>query len=440
MAIKISAQGLEYELSQVNRAGVNYELSTEDGNHSIDVQFPLDIIEDSIPNENTSKVYVLKNYFYNINDVLEFRIERELALNHSGRPSENGLIGIIFSLKALLDEDNNNDIFSRDNASNFSEIYAFTAFDIVLSNSEKISLPPKTMGADASFADLYDEDVLFLVVNERLLENSEAFNIADYLCNLYQYGFYIANQHNLQINYNDVKLEETDEYRLIEHNYQRLDRRVINAKSSKTKNITPNSYFHTLIYKHILENNDTLTRFIILYQVVELLKDEVLKLETQKLLGNIDNLTGHSLRAKTNELSDAKLITKLFSSDYSETNSDVKKMLNKKIKTLFNDNDEAIVEAQIDGLKNNFRNWLQENPQTGDEELFVTAIVNFEKSKKTKDTFSKLVYKLRNEVVHNYSSIPISVNTNDQLKTIVDIFEYFIIELVHSYKIRDTNN
>jgi hypothetical protein len=437
MYIKVNLQDVEHEYNKVVREDLLYRLSNSAGNLSeVDISFPLQISEGVIPAENTSRVFVLKNYYHAINNILEFRIEQNLALKPYGTPSVNGVIGNIFSLKALLDEDNNTDIFGN---KRYSEVYAFTAFDIVLKNTDKISLKPKVIGGeqnDLLFSDLYDDDVLFLVINERLLVNPHDFKIENYLCDLYKYGFYIADQHNLEISYNDVKLREGDELTLIEENYNEAVNNgnfIKVVESSNSIKITLDSYYYTLLYKHILEKNDALNRFIVLYQIIELLKDGVLEIEILSLLENASNYNGHTLRAKTNDFSDAKLINRLFSSDYSKFSANVTKALSESIKKLLDENNEQ-EENERNNFTVNLQSWFRNNPFGENEDAVIETITNFEISKRIKDTFPKLLYKFRNVLLHNYSSFPNDKNTVKRIKTIIKLFEYVIIELIISFK------
>lgn len=173
MGLKLTQQETEYELSEVKvdisqSQKTVFQLTNSDREIEIEFQFPIGIQQ--IPSQNTSRVFVFKNQFFRTNDIFKFRIERQNAQMMNGQASENGEIGIIFSLEALLDENT----FDEDNSPPFSNIYAFTALEIILKNLARISLSPLNLIANYdltySLRDLYDNDIIFLVLNEDLLK------------------------------------------------------------------------------------------------------------------------------------------------------------------------------------------------------------------------------------------------------------------------------
>lgn len=365
-----------------------FKLTDNNESASIDFEFPLKIDPRNIPNPNPARVFIFKNSIFRTNDIFELRIEKEAAIRSDGNPSPSGHIGYIFSLDALLDEN------ILENAPRFFEIYAYAAIDLVLKNSNKVSLVPKELEEgynEEAFRNLYDDsNIIFMAINENLLSKKLEFKIENYLCDLFKYGFYLAKMHDLVITFNCSEL--------IQENYGKAvkNQKVISIKqSSPLINLSlPQSYYHTIIDKVIYQDNEPLTQFIMLYQVIELLKDKVLKKAVEKLLLNSYD-SGYKLREKVNELKDGELIRQLFSNNYGDVKTDIKDLLKSKITSLLS-------------------------------QKISTSVVSQTK-------FPKLIYELRNSLLHNFSDFPQGI-TFEKLKEINDDFEYCIVELIATYK------
>lgn len=392
MGLKLTQQETEYELSEVKvdisqSQKTVFQLTNSDREIEIEFQFPIGIQQ--IPSQNTSRVFVFKNQFFRTNDIFKFRIERQNAQMMNGQASENGEIGIIFSLEALLDENT----FDEDNSPPFSNIYAFTALEIILKNLARISLSPLNLIANYdltySLRDLYDNDIIFLVLNEDLLKANFEFYIEEYLCELWKLGFYSADRHNLtEIPFNNCELIATSYTNAVDNN------KVIKVKASSSfiDILSSQSYYHVLIKKLLYQKSDAITKFVILYQVIELLKDRVLKKEIENLLNNRLEYSGYQLRGRVNDLKDAELIRKLLSSNYTAYSNDINAFLIQNINA------------------------------------FLHPILST-----TLETLHQTIYELRNNLLHNFSAIPQSTISFERLQAINELFEYFIFELIISF-------
>lgn len=435
MGLNINIEGTPTDYSSVELSNddgnITFELSSPETDVRFSFPFPFPITE-KVPDKNTSKVFIFKNEHFKTNDLLEFRANMKITIKEN-----DGLIGYFFRSQLLLEE-SGHETFEQ---AKFSIIYALTGIEVILKNKVgTISLPPKTIklediDSDLDISNLYDEDVIILVINQKLLKDPDKFDIDKYLCGLYQYGFYLLTEHGAKINYSKLYL--------IKNNYEKASkqspRKFIKVKTSSSLIDVDNSksYYHILLHQLIKQKSE----FITFYQVIELLKDRVLHNEMIELK---TYTTGYEVEQAVKELSKTlTLLKKLFGSGYSNLTQQIVDDLKDDLATFVNkvyppssgkkesDTNKLINELRevlgkhIGRTKNNRRTLLHD-----DISLKLNEFENMDSS----DHFAALLYKFRNTMVHNYSKV-IQEGVDDTLiNNILMRFEYLIIELIQTYQ------
>lgn len=403
MGLNINIEGVSTDFSNVKRhyyeGNITFELSSPDTGIGVLFPFPFPIDKKYIPFANTSKVFIFKNKHFKTNDLVEFRVDKKIT-----KKEDEGLVGYFFSSQLLLEE-SGLETFEQ---AKYSIIYALTGIEVILKNeANTISLPPKTIdqediNSDLNISHLYDEDVIILVVNQDLLKEPDKFDINQYLCHLYKYGFYLLIEHGIDINYNKLKIIKNN----FDNARTQTPRKFINIKTSSSAIDfqTPKSYYKILLHQLITQKPEFITSFIMLYQVIELLKDDVLRNEMMTLK---TYTTGYEIKQAVEELSKTlTLLRKLFGSSYSNLHPQI-----------------------IDSLKGDLNTFLKKiYPPKPDKKESDTL-----ENKINRENFANLLYQFRNTMVHNYSKVIQERVNDDLLNDILMRFEYLIIDLIHTY-------
>jgi len=422
MSLKIKIAEEEREFSRVNRIqdkgnNVIFELTSpgSEGEYKFPTAFPNTSIE------NTAKVFIFKNKHFGTRDIIQFRIESENALTTTGKPSSDGYIGYFFSFQ-LLKEDDLGIVkqFIQDASKSDKELAAINTFllfavEAILKNEQgKVSLPPKGDNVEDPYKikirDLYkDDDLVILCINEKMLKYPDQFDMDTYLCDLYKYGFYWLKEHETKVRYNELQIISNKYYK--DHTKQTRIKHIKATRTNNTIDFTSNSFYQTLLYELIHQDSKFPTSFIILYQVIELLKDKVLKNEIKYLPNNDDNKSGYEIRKavnkKMNKLStELGLIKRLFSTDYSQINED----------------DQKFLKIPFEKFLKKIETFDKQEVKTPDE------------TEVNEHQLADMLYQLRNNIVHNYSII-VEKNIEESLINNIRMsFEYLIIDLLHTYK------
>lgn len=454
MSLKIKIVGEEKEFSAVNRKqdeedNVIFELTSlsSKGEYRFPTAFS------NIDIRNTAKVFIFKNKHFETRDIIQFRIEKENAIRSNGKPSPDGHIGYFFSLQLLKEDVPTIKQILKDASNSNPKIlsaintYLLFAVEVILKNEQgKVSLAPKVLSnndiedpGNLTINDLYSgEDIVILCINEESLKYSDQFSIDTYLCDLYKYGFYLFTKHGTKIRYNELPI--------INKNYN--DSKTKHIKVTQTSDTidfqTPNSFYQTLLYELIQQDSKFPTSFIIFYQVIELLKDKVLKNEIKYLPNDNDSKSGYDIRKavykKMDKLnSDAALVKRLFSSDYSNIDEDNKGFLRGKIETFIKESEtsnEEKVKTELTELQDLLKHF---SANKGDE-FYDTISMEIKgiQQKVVKENFAPMLYQLRNIIVHNYSVIFEKKIDESLINNIRMSFEYLIIDLLHTYKDKTT--
>lgn len=445
MGLKINIEGVPTDFSDVKRhnyeGSITFELSPPDMDVGILFPFPFPIATE-IPPQKSPKVFIFKNKYFKANDVIQFRIEKEYLKN---KKAYNGHIGYFFPVQLFLEEEN----IIEENLKKepYLPIYILFAIEAILENKEGIvSLSPQTLNqeeidSEIHISNLYDNDAIILVINLDLLDQPDEFDIDRYLCDLYKYGFYSLIEHETEISYNELDIIEDN----FDDARKQSPRKFINVKTSSPDIDfqNPKSYYKILLHQLITQKSEFITSFITLYQVIELLKDNVLHNEMKALVLK-PYPRGYEIEQAVKELSKTlTLLKKLLSSGYSRLSPQIVNDLANYLNTVFEKiseptKKEADTSKLIDDLKDILSKHQGHPRSKGRKSLhddILNKLHNLEK-KAHRENFAPLLYLFRNKMVHDYSRVIQEDVDDDLLNDIQMRFEYLIIELIRTYHIK----
>lgn len=333
----------------------------EKGSDSREIEFDYSLKKDIKFNKNVTDfeyTFLYKND-YAENDIWNI-FEDKLIKDDIN----SGRIGWLFPLQALTSRDHN--YVSKD----YFYPYSFNAYIYLLGYICKHN---KTFEYDSldqiSIVSLFGEDVHILVLYNDYTKNITDFDLENYIPSLIEYGyFFIRNRIHYKHQISKIKLESIS--------------KVIN-NTDYIKNIFKDSY--------IKSYDDQFIRFYFLYQIIELLLEEIFQDELSNVLNDFN----------------AK------SKDFFEIKEDLNSITKEKYR--------------IDQLFSNYSKTPQNKP-------LITLIKNYiSKVEPYNETsVSKAIYKLRSLLFHNHRKIN-SIGLQP-LKDINDLFEEDIFKILKTYK------
>lgn len=292
---------------------------------------------------------------------------------------DNEKIGWIFPVTIL--ESNDNDFANTKNLNNYKYVAYQKLLEIDIAIKEK-SNPDEYY----KLSEIFKDSIVCLLLHKETTQKIVNFNIENYLLSFYNLGyllFSVGGSLNSKPIYKNPAF--IDEMR------NTGKKRVTLIKSNFE--ISSNNFIYALFREHLLQSENYLIRFILLYQVIELLMESEFEYELQR---SIDEFTNRTL--SKNDLKE-DIITStneraLIGSIFNKTN------INGELKSEFID-------------ECNY--------------LFQELKVN----KKSKKNLADDIYNLRNVITHN---LRILTNKADSLLKITEIFERIIIDLLINYQ------
>lgn len=274
-------------------------------------------------------------------------------------------VGWVFPLQALL---SNQHVYAT-NA--YFLKYAFVAYKkLIFENHTNVLIPDFNVEETYSLKDFYDiEETLVMILSKTNIVSIVDFDINNYVPHLYSEGYYFSKGH--------YKSPISNEGR----------RLYIESISEHVKN----DHFITPLFKEILLREDHhLVKFYLLYQVIELLIEKIFDMELSKLITDLSSHSKTLFQIKENLSDIAKekeRIQKLFTV-YTSDNDNISK------RTLMN-----LCNAFLDRM-----------------------------GRKQAISSPHALYGVRNFLVHEYRSIPVS--DHYLIDDINDVFEKVIIALL----------
>lgn len=336
--------------------------------------------------------YFFKNRHFAQKDVIEVRVDGYLR--------DNGRIGYLVQLNSIFDPK----ILSI-NKYLFSYFY-YTLGNIFFNDDYKQLKIPDFSKTTFEITDFFDEDVLVLMVCDQLSAEIAGFKIENYIADMYRHGFYLVSSSRKNLYTNSSHFVK-DNFDSIRSNANKLGHYSLKLRSLSNE-IVGEDFFSETFKKLLLKDVDPETRFLTLYQTVEIL---ITKILTNELLRNVCSATirleGFALkRLLDEEVKEMTRITHLFNS-YSYSDQGLKNELTQEIYALL----------QYCG--------------------FPDYTTSFDPNK---TTMHDLFYDYRNKLLHSHRHFKLS-GLNEQLvlkrmKDINDLTELLIIDVILTFNKR----
>ncbi|CAM3928276.1 hypothetical protein MUGA111182_17745 [Mucilaginibacter galii] len=412
-----SEQYDEFRFTEFECGDQNYFIlsNTNDPAEKIRILFPFGLTSIAAP--YTVSVNLFQNQQITQSDVIELK----LTSIGNGKDSEiNGIvqkekvkafrIGYIFMLNALLEPTN-----SPFNEHSFS--FAYYAFEKLMSGEASCAAKaPKEKKDEYSLSEFYDVELSCVVICDQNTDKVSDFNFDHYLFDLLLYGFtFVSNQYQkIRVNASDFISSKFQTIR----DTSAVGRLFLTLRKAPFTH-TEISYPIILIKSLIAEESHFLTRFHTLYQIFEMLIDDILKTEIRlQICGNTEDLQGHKLKAKVSKLATDGFRVNLLINKYSKTSDGLTTPLTEKLYKMA---------THINPL-------YRETSQTSEE----TEEFESDEENDTQSTqLAGLIVKLRNDLVHNYRALYSNEqerSTKESLVTeIVDDLELVCCEILVTF-------
>lgn len=403
----------DFVLTEFELGTQNYFIlsNQNDPAEKIRLLFPFECKDIAAP--YTVQTYLFKNKHISQSDVIELKIpwlEKSSVMKKDEKKGETKAlrIGYIFMLNSLLEPENlpfNKHAFS----------FAYYAFEKLVSGetSCKAKVPHEKKDL-YSLADFYDTELSCTVVCDQNTERLEDFNFEHYLFDLFLYGFSYVSDQNRTMRTNNSAFT-TNKFATIKSTSSTGKQFLTLTKASFTHSET--SYPFTLIKSLISEESHFLTRFHTLYQIFEMLIDDILKSEIKlHICAGTEDLPGHKLKEKVSKLATDGYRVNLLISRYSKTSAELTIPLTQKLKEILTHINPLYQEA-------------------GDQDL--DAEPDNDKTNIQATKLAGLIVKLRNDLVHNYRSFHTNLlkkSAKESLVTdIMDDIELVCCEILNTF-------
>lgn len=368
---------ISFELTSETYAGVN-------------LNFTLEYPKTKIPSGYSVTVHLFKNKHFSQKDIVDLRVNEI--------PGNSGKVGYFFRLDSL---------FEKDILQLNSHIYPYAYYAIEHIFSAETSLQTKTYELNSNppvISDFFDDDTIILVICNEYSNVINDFTLSNYLAPLFLNGFVkfentkgidVFNENDLiKTNFNGIK------------NIARPDGAYVLRLTSPI-DLLAKETFIPYLYEYLLQyKNDSITRFITLYQIIEISISKIFHLKVQtKVCTNLNSLTSFKLKEFLGDIQKEKTrIVSLFN-DYARPSAPLENLLKEAIKDFFI---HVIDPDYSDPVKN------------------------------AEYTLADVFYDYRNKLVHNYRLIhtPGIDNqlTKDKMELINELTEIFISQIISNFK------
>lgn len=298
---------------------VSYELTSETL-PGFELSFTLQMPHTPLPVGYTVAVHLFKNPFHSQAETIDLRIK--------GLASNNGKVGYFFRLDALFEPS-----IIQQNQNTYP--YAYYAMEHIFSKGSTIQT--KTVLIDSinyKITDFFDDDTIILVLCEQYCQKIPSFNLHDYLANLFSFGFTSFSA--------ERPIENINTHAFIDGKYTSLktvvrpDGVYVMRIEAANEVLKGDSYIVHVFTSLIQKEMDYVTRFLMLYQIIEILISKVLPYEIQtKVCGNLGTFTPSKLKENLNELTTASNIILSIFHIYARPTESLKIELRKKILDFF---------------------------------------------------------------------------------------------------------
>ena len=297
-SFKLVSVGLENKIT--------FELASDTYN-DVKIKFTLESPIYKIFTGYSVSVHLFKNLHFSQKDIIDLRLD--------GLDSRKGQIGYIFRLDALFEPD-----ALQLNEHTYS--YAYYALERIFSDEIRIQTKTIEISADLlSISDFFDEDTIVLVLCNEYTASIINFSVNNYLASLYLNGFIIFN--------NTTEIELFNTVSIIETNYNNVKKisrndGVFVLRIPQTNPIIAGENFVSHLFQNLIQKKtDSITRFIMLYQIIEIFISKIFHLKVQsEICNNLNALTSFQLKEFLSDIQKEKTrIKALFNSYATPTNT-----------------------------------------------------------------------------------------------------------------------
>ena len=379
---KLSSVGIDNKIT--------FELTSETY-EGVDIKFTLESQIHKVFSAYSVSVHLFKNSHFSQKDIIDLRVD--------GFIQRKGQVGYLFRLDALFEPD-----ALQLNEHTFS--YAYYALEKIF--SEEISFQTKTIELKTNefrIADFFDEDTIILVLCNEYISRINNFSIDNYLASLYLNGF---------INFNkNIEIEHFNNASIIESNYANVKKVfrndgvfVLRVPQANTVLAGENFVYH-LFLNLIQKKTDPITRFIMLYQIVEIFISKIFHLKVQsKICNDLSNLTNIQLRDFLSDIQKEKTRIKALLNEYARPTSPLETELRQTIIDFFvHVNDPDYKDA----------------------------------SKYDELSLTDVFYEYRNKLVHNYRQVHApgidNVLTIEKMSSVNSLTEVLMAQVISNFQI-----
>ncbi|PKL85312.1 MAG: hypothetical protein CVV22_08590 [Ignavibacteriae bacterium HGW-Ignavibacteriae-1] len=290
LALSYNEQQLKIPYVTYDKSLSTFFLKDVDGLVELSINYKLEPKTDYLV-EDYEIVYLHNPYLNAENDIFEVYVNEP-----------DTRIGWIFPLQALLSNE-------HDKATNIHFLkYAFVAYNKLLLNHENFHLRSHNYNPSISLSieDFYPKDLIILIISKSQKALVNNFSIEYYLPSLTGFGYYI---YKINDNKNPI------------HNYQDIENFFVNIRNDRQRitlkkmcNIYSDNFYIKELYKNLLNGVlHPLMRFHYLYQIIELMSEDLYEVEFLKNIDDYSNkkLTRNDLRENLTSLNERKRLGKI---------------------------------------------------------------------------------------------------------------------------------
>ncbi|SMC60432.1 hypothetical protein [Pedobacter nyackensis] len=266
----------------------------------LNIQFTLDPPAQALPTGYTVSVHLFKNPFHTQGQIIDLR--------SADRSEGNGRIGYLFSLEALFTP-------GALQLDPHRYCYAYFGIQYIFENVATIQTKDADIKADPySIMDFFDSDTIILVLCNEFCNDINNFNFQNYLPNLFLSGFTFFSKNSLieTLNDNTYLKNKFDSYTVTT---PPILNGIYPFRLEKAKiSICSEAYVIHLFTNLIQKKFDQVTRFLMIYQVIEIFMPKMIHLEVQQRVCNdLYSLTTDKVKELVIGLTkQGELITALF--------------------------------------------------------------------------------------------------------------------------------
>lgn len=322
LILKERTENTEHKF-QLTSIGIGNNITfalTSETYSDFDVSFEMQIPHNKLPIGYTVSVFLFKNSLYSQIETVDLRI--------SGLAANSGKVGYFFRLDALFEP-----AILQKNMNTYP--YAYYAMEHIFSKDSAIQTRvPYIDSRNYKITDFFDDDTIILVLCNEYCSNINNFDLYNYLPNLFNYGFILYG--------NDRPVEVINKHTFISTKYAsiksivRPDGVYVLRIESANEVLAGESYITHVFSTLIQKDMDYVTRFLMLYQIIEVLISKVLPYEIQNsVCNNLATFTPSKLKENLNELTNASNIINSIFHNYAKPTESLKIEVRTKILDFF---------------------------------------------------------------------------------------------------------